>query len=107
MVITVLFVVLLADFIRRYRSDRPAASQIHPLPNKGFFARDYARRGSAQTAASDPYPMQAIESGNNTPRKVENGFQASQLVNEHVISARQTWIVVAALLFTTLLIVIR
>lgn len=99
--------ILLADFIRRYRSDRPAVRQIHPLPNKGIFARDYARRGSAETAASDPYPMQAIESGNNTPRKVENGYQVSQSDNEQAMSSRQTWIVVAALLFTTLLIVIR
>jgi len=107
-VITILFVILLADFIRRYRSDRPAARQFHPLPNKGFFARDFGRRASAQSGSSEtPYPMQAVESGHTTPRKVESGFQASPPVHGGVMTSKQTWIVVAGLLFTTLLIVIR
>lgn len=117
-VITVLFIILLADFIRRYRAGKPAQRQFHPLPNRSFMRRDaradsmqIGSSGSSAAEGSQGYMMHGVGS---SPRKTENGLNGSHGftgagmgVGGEMISRKNVWIVVGMLLYTTLLIVIR
>ena len=104
-VITVAFIVLLVDFLRRYFKDLPVENPKHPLPNWGFLGRP-KRDEFAQAQLSSNASREHFSSGTSTPSGgkaefgiVDNAFQE--------VSSKKVKIAAAALSFTTLLIVIR
>jgi hypothetical protein len=124
-VVTVLFLVLLVDFIRRFRMGRAVTRQYHPLPDREFFARDRGLRGrllAASTTHSDPSLTSHTVQLQQSPdlrvdaSKIEDGFSTTPPLgasgpildgDQRIMSRKGVCVVVMMLLSTTLLIVIR
>lgn len=102
-VVTAAFIVLLAEFGWRYKNDRPARKQRHPLPNCGSLRR----KGPDPTAHAINLPGRGNHLDSNTSStsgKNERGLTSRDM---GIIGPKAVWTMFWVLVFTTLLIVLR
>lgn len=106
-VVTLAFVLLLAEYTWRYRKDRPVKHQYHPLPNWRFLARPQDQGSQlAYNELNSPTPVHRsdIEMRGRGKREVNPAIGGRV---EHSLGSRGVWILIGLLIVGTGLIIGR